>query len=301
MGDFFKTVTSGLGRYVFAWLLPSAVAVGVLLVLVEPSSSGSSPIGWAVTRGSSGRLPPGLVLGFVVMTLAVVSGYMSTALYRLCEGYHLPTFVKRRMFRHHTREWWRIHGGRSDDSIVTAKSGLNVELRWRYPERKSDIMPTKLGNALRGAETYGRNRWNLDTLTVWHELIAVTPPALAKELDDARSGLDFFMSAIVHLTIVATVSVLSVAGSTDYVPIVVAMVATLAIWPSYAAAVHRVGEYRSALQAQINLGRAPLAAGLGYELPPDLVRERFMWANLSMFLRDGQVSRGRKADRYRIK
>jgi hypothetical protein len=299
MGDFFKTVTSGLGRYVFAWLLPSALAVGVLVAVVSPSSSPSSPLAWMVERGTHGPLPPAVVLIFVILSLAVVSGYLASALYRLCEGYHLPAGIKRRLLRRHLRVWWRTRYVSPSQSGTSATRGLDLERRWQYPERETDVMPTRLGNALRNAETYGRNRWNLDFLTMWHELVALAPAPLARELDDTRSGLDFFMSTIVTLAVVAAISLTSIIGASDIAPLVVAGVALVLIWPSYLAAVYRVAEYRSALQALANVTRLPLAASLGYNLPTDLVRERFMWANLTRFIRDGDLSRGQNVDRYR--
>ena len=299
MGDFFKTVTSGLGRYVFAWLLPTALTMGVLLVFVYPSVGTGTLLVKTVNRARTGIIPAPVALGFVVVALAVVSGYLSTGLYRILEGYRLPKSIACPLRKRHLREWHRLYGPAAARRAQDRSSGALVQARWRYPERVGDVMPTKLGNALKGLETYGRNRWNLDVLLVWHELVSVAPEALARELDDARSAMDFFLSAIVHLQLLAITCFLVVPWSTDSVPLIVGLICVAAIWPSYLAAVSRVDDYRSAVQALANLGRVDLAKSLGFRLPNRLDRERFFWANLTRYVRDGEELRGTRVDRYR--
>lgn len=299
MGDFFKTVTSGLARYVFAWLLPSALALGAILILVLPSADADSYLALIVNRAMTGVVPPGLVFLFAIVGLAVLSGYASTFVYRLLEGYHLPRFVRRRLLRHQTRQWWRLYGRQVARTMGAPVRGQQIERAWGTPERLTDVMPTGLGNALRAAETYGRNRWNLDTLTLWHELVSVAPEPLGRELEDARSSMDFFMGLIVQIILVIGVCVSVLPGASDAVPVLVAAGGLLLLWPSYVGAVNRVSEYRSALQALVNLGRQPLAAALGYQLPDRLDREQFFWANLVRFIRDGNNWRGARVDRFR--
>lgn len=298
MGDFFKAVTSGVARHVFAWLLPSAVTIGVVVVLVEPSLSDDSTISSIVSRASSSIAGTIAVLVFATVLLAVVSAYLAQVTYRVLEGYRLPRQLRRHMQRRHARTWWSLHNV-EQRAQSSAAWGLRTENMWEYPERLADVMPTRLGNALRAAEQYGVRRWNLDSLTFWHELTAVAPAPLLAELDDSRSAMDFFAGSIVQFGLIAATCFATVPQADDRVPLVVGIGALVLIWPAYLALIQRVGEYRSAIQALVNLGRKPLAEALGYPLPADVGRELYLWANLTRYVRDGDPTRIKRVDRYR--
>ena len=61
-----------------------------------------------------------------------------------------------------------------------------------------------------------------------------------------------------------------------------------------------VGEYRSALQAVVNLGRVPLATALGYALPTTALQERRMWGNVTRFVVKNQRADLAKVDGLRL-
>lgn len=298
MGDFFRAITSGVARHVFAWLLPSALTVAALVTLVAPSMPDTSFLPSVIERAGGSTLSAIFVIVFAVVALAVVSAYLGQLTYRILEGYHLPRPVYRVLRRRQMRVWWKIYGRRhvTRDSAV---AGLQTEKRWQYPERFEDVMPTRLGNALRAAETYGSRRWNLDTLTVWHELVAVAPTPLLTELDDSRAALDFFAGSLVQFALLSATCLVFVPNAEDAIPLVVALVALLLIWPAYLSLIHRVGEYRSALQALVNLCRKPLGEALGYPIPDEANRELFLWANLTRYISSGDRYRIDRVDRFR--
>ena len=73
------------------------------------------------------------------------------------------------------------------------------------------ILPTKFGNAIRAFETYGKTRFNMDSQTLWHELLAVAPRNIQSEIDSARSSVDFFV-ALLYLSVFFGLSSLVVGG-----------------------------------------------------------------------------------------
>lgn len=275
-----------------------ALTIGVLITLVEPSLADTSLLSSVIDRTSESLLSTVVGAVFAVVILAVVSAYLAQSVYRLLEGYHLPLPIYRRLRRRQMRVWWVVQHQRSAGRD-SAAWGIDAERRWEYPERMQDVMPTRLGNALRAAETYGRQRWNLDSLTVWHELLAVTPPTLVTEVDDSRAAMDFFAGSVVQFGLLGTICLAVAPSAEDPVPIGIALAAYFLVWPAYIALIRRVGEYRSALQAVVNLGRKPLSEGLGYALPDTAERELFLWANLTRYLRDGDRFRIDRVDRFR--
>ena len=76
-----------------------------------------------------------------------------------------------------------------------------------YPEASSDVLPTRLGNGHRAFERYGESRYGLDSQSLWYELLAVAPPTSRSEVDETRSPVDFFISAMVHLAMLSTASI----------------------------------------------------------------------------------------------
>jgi hypothetical protein len=70
---------------------------------------------------------------------------------------------------------------------------LALEKFSRYPDVDDQVAPTMLGNAIRRFEYYSFNRYQLDSQLCWYHLRAAAPESTAKEVDNARSGVDFFV------------------------------------------------------------------------------------------------------------
>lgn len=66
---------------------------------------------------------------------------------------------------------------------------LDAELG-SYPKKKKHIMPTQLGNVLRGAEEYSYVRYGLEIRLTWPRLWLALPETEQKEIIEARKGID---------------------------------------------------------------------------------------------------------------
>jgi hypothetical protein len=127
---------------------------------------------------------------------------------------------------------------------------------------------------------YGRTR---------HELNAVVADPARKQVEDARANVDFFVCLLYgHLAVAVAAGAVLAAGSPARPWLVAAAIAGLLIlavaW--YRVAVAATDDWAGAVRAMINLGRQPLAAGLGLELPGPVDDERTMWALVTDLARE---------------
>jgi hypothetical protein len=161
---------------------------------------------------------------------------------------------------------------------------LLAERLHRYPVDDRQVAATRLGNAIRRFEEYGYNRYLLDSQVLWHELNAVVPDPVRKQVEDGRTNVDFFISPLYGHFVVALAAAVDLVAGTAGQPwtvagALVALLVLSAIW--YRVAVVATDEWAGAVRAMVNLGRRPLATALGLELPGTIDAERAMWRHTS--------------------
>jgi hypothetical protein len=277
VGDFFKALSDGLARFVLAWIVPSTVVVGYFVFLVlRPSPP------------SSNALVSAAFFALAVLTSAVFLAYASLPIYRFLEGYSLPRWAAQRLRRRRMCEWQRLNrlselGDRLPDYQL-----VNEQLSY-YPSKRDEVLPTRLGNALRAMEGYGGDRYGLDSQTFWYELQAVAPANLRRDTEDGRAGVDFFICSLSYLVGLAVACVVVSAVRQDPIPLLSAAGAVALTPLAYNAAVRNVVEWRSSVQALVNIGRRDLALRLGLKLPGTFSEERAMWERATDFVNYGNV------------
>jgi hypothetical protein len=283
MADLLGGVTSSGWLFLFAWVLPSSIFVSGVATLVLPALRDLIAPEAAILA-SFAFVEQSLILGFLALVLGLVMGAASTPLYRLLEGYTWP-----RRLRRWGTERQRSKKARIAESIEELEDGLEKALRYeelqRFPS-DPEVAPTRLGNALRAFETYGVDRYKLDSQSFWTELLTVAPEGLRTELARARASVDFFVAST-YLS--ATLGVLAVASGlvveSSGVGLVLLGVVALVLSPGcYRLAVTSTTYWASTVRALVNLGRRDLASGCGLCLPHELEREREMWQLLAAFV-----------------
>lgn len=60
----------------------------------------------------------------------------------------------------------------------------------QFPSQPNRLMPTKLGNILRAAESRPYDKYGLDAVICWSRLWLLLPDGVKKELQEARSNLN---------------------------------------------------------------------------------------------------------------
>jgi hypothetical protein len=277
--NLFKDLSGSLARFVLAWLVPSATAVALFATVVLRDLQALTPPG--ILNGRP-PLQAALLFSIAVLVLSVLFAYANLPIYRLLEGYTMPAPVVRWLTRRRLREWYRLTAQFDHELRTGGNWHLTLERLAAYPDARRDILPTRLGNALRAMEGYGDSRYGLESQTLWYELLAATPDGLRRDAEDARAGVDFFISAFVHLLLLAGVASAvagwaAVRGSLAGGSIIVAVVSAALVPATYGQAVRNVGEWRLAIRALVNVGRVPLANALGLRLPDTFEEERELW------------------------
>jgi hypothetical protein len=162
----------------------------------------------------------------------------------------------------------------------------DFERRYRlYPRRAEDLLPTRLGNVLRGAELYpaDEGRYGMDAVFFWPRLYVVLSQTMRDSLQDARASLDLMLvtSALGVLYLLTAACFLGVVGTTSW-PLWLAAVGggALAALAAYRGAVRAAVTYGELVRVAFDLYRGALLAQLGYAAPASLVDERAMWENI---------------------
>lgn len=302
MFSLFEGMAGGPKNWILGWVLPAAVAcsaVGYFLVPHYPDAPLPSDAG-----------DRALVLLGAILLVAVSLSALSTLLFQGLEGYLWPRRV---------REWRiRVHGTKLDkisekvdvadksaadhNEISAIEAALDLERMYRYPVDRAQIAPSRLGNTIRAFETYGYDRYRLDSQSLWDELITVIPEALRQEEADARTPVNFFV-ALIWLDAAYTLASLATGLTRGWDGGLVASLAMglVLLLPIYSSAIRSCAGWGQAVRAVVNLGRKPLASALGLRMPRTIAAEREMWESFGSFVADSfEADSARDLNRWRL-
>lgn len=300
MGELIKSLFGGFSRFVLSWLLPSVATLGVFVIFVYPVVSSSAALR-PVSQVTQSTLGKSVVFALSAMLLGTLLSLASLPVYRLLEGYTLPRPVRRWLLRRQIRIWLRLRISARRTTGEPSRRGLDREQLDDYPSRCSRLMPTRLGNAFKAAETFGLDRYRLNSQIFWYELTALVPEQARKDEEDARASVDFFVSFVAHLALLGLVSLYVAAATGSNGALVIGLASGFLGKLAYDAAVRNMTDWRYAVQAMVNLGRIPLAAGLGYRIPMTLHNEQKMWAAWAHFVQDNNQVNISKFDAFRTR
>ncbi|MBD0745401.1 hypothetical protein [Streptomyces sp. CBMA152] len=336
MGDIAKGVLGGAWTLLVGWILPTALNLGVFALAVAPSLRRTA-VAQRLWPGSA----PGAMLVLLTSALlfGLVLSALQNLLYRLLEGYvlwparayeagcrraraaqgaladRLLLLGLERRRRDGTAlaplaaaDLVRVSSDprlaravRKDRRRTSAQRALLQERLSRFPVDSAQIAPTRLGNAIRRFEEYGHDRYRLDTQLLWNELTGAGPDKLCRQVELARTSVDFFVALLAGHTAVALIALATLPAASADVPLLlttaVALGVLVPLW--YRAAVTATDEWAASVRALVNAGRKPLADALGLVLPKELAEERKMWTMVSRLSRIPFHERASALDRYR--
>jgi hypothetical protein len=282
VSDIVKGALSGTWALIVGWFLPSAIALALFGIFVLPTIDSLPLLHEVASASSSSRA---LVLLVASVVLGLILSAAQTPLYRVLEGYLAwPGRLRDRAIEKHRQRRAKLHDevtNRSEQAGAEpgVVDGLLLEKYFRYPDDERQIAPTMLGNAIRRFEYYGRDRYQLDSQRLWYQLRTVVPEGLAKDVDNARAGVDFFICLLYTLSALSLVSLATLLYQrTDGLRLgAMAVVAGASAVGCYWGAVTATDGWSAAVKAMVDLGRTKLAESYGLNVPKLLEDEREMW------------------------
>lgn len=78
--------------------------------------------------------------------------------------------------------------------VQVQRQALYRDISLYFPSERSDIMPTRLGNALKAAETYPWKRYRLDAVVIWSRLESSLPDAFSTTFQNTKISLDLMLT-----------------------------------------------------------------------------------------------------------
>jgi hypothetical protein len=188
-----------------------------------------------------------------------------------------------------------------DEVLTATQQALLGERLARYPVQDDQVTPTRLGNAIRRLEEYGYDRYRLDSQVLWNELTAMAPEQARRQVDTARTSVDFFIALLYGHTVLVAMALCATSVDSADPPVLLGTAGVLCalcpLW--YRAAVAATDEWAAAVRALVNLGRHPLAQAMGLDLPQDIAEEREMWRMVSRMSRSRFHDRAVALNRFR--
>jgi hypothetical protein len=269
-------------RFLLGLLMPCLAFTGGILALI------ATAYGWNATLSHWRRLSGGEQALLAVAALAAVTfaalmvGVQLPALTRFWEGY------------------WRGPAGRH-----CAAAGSRLQRRRRrlldpsdphddmrryyeFPADPSKILPTRLGNALRAAESYPGDdeRYGADAVFFWPRLYLVLPDQTRLALAQARAAMEQMLVVTTLLMTAAPAAV--VIGLAGPLPLALWTSATvgclLLALLAYRSAVGAAVTFGDLVRAAFDLHRRDLLTQLGLAPPETLDEERALWKAVSQQL-----------------
>lgn len=304
MSSLLSGLTGGGWPLLVGWVFPSGITASLFAFVVFPRLE-HLPLARDVAALSGPN--QSLLLAFSAILLGVLLSALQTPLYRVLEGYYVPERLRdhwidtQRQRKHALQEKLQakrkanaaVREAAAEAATATGQGGgarppkevntdLLLERLHRYPVDDQQVAPTRLANGIRAFETYGYDRFWLDSQALWTELLAVVPETVRTEQAHARAGVDFFVSLAYLFTLLGCAALATgLTGQDARVELSVIGAVCLLLVPAwYQAAVTSTANWRASVQALVNVGRKPLAEALGLELPQDLALERDMWRKI---------------------
>jgi hypothetical protein len=138
------------------------------------------------------------VLGVILLTL-------NRDIIRVMEGYYFPpsfSFFEKQRYRQliHDSDQAREQAkacqeknGQVSDELQARRITLTQRRANMFPD-ESFILPTSFGNVIRAFEVYPRIMYGFDAIPGWSRLLAIIPESYRRLIDDAKSGMDYWVN-----------------------------------------------------------------------------------------------------------
>ncbi|WP_394621479.1 hypothetical protein JNUCC0626_20975 [Lentzea sp. JNUCC 0626] len=249
--------TTGLfdRRFLLNALLPTLITLGLLGAVV--ASTVTNPAGalktWTALDGTFKVLAGTGVVVAAVLIAAIVSG-RAQSLIRCYEGLW--------------PRYWRVLVAPGTHRHRRRARRLGFDrTTTNYPTDPAEVMPTRLGNVLRAAESYPQDRYGADAVLTWPRLFPLLPDRLAASLTAARAEIEFqvTISALAAFFAVSSGTWLTVTGGSDRLFLLCYWGGAAVAWATYCGALAPARLYGDQVRVAFDLYRTELLDRLGVE------------------------------------
>jgi hypothetical protein len=273
---------------------------GVLLAWASAEPGWSRMIvtaGWLTAQSTVVQIGVGLGALTVVGASVIVVRRLTTPVLRLLEGYWptpLNRVADRRRRKIQNRKaaddntWQKLMGkimeppaGQEPPELTARQREELAHLerqRQHLPVRDNELMPTRVGNILRAAESRPGHRYGLDAVVTWPRLWLVLPETARAELAGARAALDAAAAAAIWGT--GFLAVVLIAGAWWPAPAGIAVAVAATRWWIPA----RAEVFADLIEAAYDLYRGQLYRQLRWPLPTTPAEEHHHGKAITQYL-----------------
>lgn len=155
---------------------------------------------------------------------------------------------------------------------------------------RNQILPTRLGNAIKSFEEYPFLQYGMDEVTFWPRIVAVAPKDYLTGIDDAKTSFDFFLN-VSFLSAVTSAMLLLIglafkrpfANDLTFAFWTLEVVGlAVASWIFYGISISRAEAWGGLVKGTFDLYRWDLLKQLGYSQKPGTrADEREIWTEIS--------------------
>jgi hypothetical protein len=240
------------------------------------SASGATQI---VILGGAGLLGGLLLLGVNQYVVRIFAGYplkgLITSLARRLDPKGRPVeYVLWPISRNLAKKLLLEEEAEREGASDPEKTEAALKVNKYFPSQAHEIMPTKLGNAIRAFQSYPFKTYGLDGPPNWSRVEALVTENEKEALAETLTTFAFWLNLIL-LTVAATIYiwVADVLGrphstrSTEILTLVSFAAGTLVAWGAYCAAVGAAINWGASVRAAYDLHRLELYERLGLKRP----------------------------------
>ncbi|WP_432955685.1 hypothetical protein [Micromonospora haikouensis] len=268
-------------RFLFGLVIPVLAWCGGVGALVATAFGWTSTLRhWdALSVSQKAFLAAAVAVG--ILFLAKLLSTMIMSLTRVLEGYWslLPRSMTRLGIRQQKKRLRRLE---KEDSFLA-----DYRIYIGFPPDMDLLLPTRLGNTIRAAESYSGDseRWSVDAVFWWPRLYALLPDANRQAVDDSKDALDQLVVMTWLLAGFGLVAVGFGAGGMSAVVWLPCSIGGLAASRvTYLAANSAATVFGEQVRSSFDLYRLELLTHLGWETPALWADERALWQELQQQL-----------------
>jgi hypothetical protein len=273
-------------RFLLNAFFPSLIFWGLLIavgVAGQGDLSGAARI-WNEQEATFKTLQ---IIGFIAW-VTFFSGVLAsqlTTILRLYEGYW--DFPLGRYLHRLGQSWHQVRLAKLAAELQNDPSRYeDIYLGYPLPTQPEQVMPTRLGNILKNAELYPKDRYQIDAVLIWPRLYNLFPERFVQTITEARGALDFMqvLSSLGGAFALLAGSYLILVGGTWWLFLACFWGGLLVAWLAYQGALGSALLYAQQVKTAFDLYRNELLKQMRLQLPATPKEEETWWHEIGQFL-----------------